>query len=241
MTKPIIGITSSYIKQGMYMEGTYVHHDYQKAIVEAGGVPIVLPVAPSDVLDRYVDMCDGFIFSGGEDVDPRFYNEDPHPKLGFFYTERDESELYLIKKVVEKKKPVFAICRGIQLLNVALGGTVIQDIPSQRKSAMQHSQTIQRDKTSHVVQINEDSKLHQLLNRETVMVNSLHHQAINQLAEGLITTATARDGMIEAVELEGNPFVMGIQWHPESMVRKDKTMMVLFEEFVREAGSSTKS
>lgn len=232
--KPIIGITSAYVKHNHYMEGVYVHHDYHKAVIEAGGIPLILPIAPSDVLDEYINLCDGFILSGGEDIDPRFYNESPHPKLGFFYTERDESEIYLTKRIIEKKKPVIAICRGFQLVNVVLGGTLYQDIPSQLSEPIQHVQTINRSKSSHTIDIDKNSKLYALLNESTIFVNSLHHQGIKKLANGLKAVATSPDGLIEAVELKDDtsPLFLGIQWHPESMSQRDDVMKSLFLELV---------
>lgn len=230
--KPVIGITSSYVKHNNYMEGVYVHHDYHRAIIEVGGIPIILPIAPPEVLDQYVEMCDGFILSGGEDVDPQFYNEDPHPKLGFFYPERDESELYLTHEILKVDKPILGICRGMQLLNVALGGTLVQDISSQLKSPIQHTQIINRDKNSHKIEIKKDSKLHQTLEVEEIRVNSLHHQALDKVAEGLDVTACASDKVVEAVELKGSTFVIGVQWHPESLVPKSAIMRKLFKELI---------
>ncbi|PGK52278.1 gamma-glutamyl-gamma-aminobutyrate hydrolase [Priestia megaterium] len=233
--KPLIGITSSYVKHNWYMEGVYVHHDYHKAVIKAGGIPIILPIAPPDVLDHYLNLCDGFILSGGEDIDPQFYKTSPHPKLATFYTERDESELYLANQLLKMNKPVLAICRGMQLMNVATGGTLIQDIPSQVKTAMQHVQTIDRPKEQHEVQIHKQTILHELFNTSTVRVNSLHHQALDTLSRDVRISATAPDGIIEAIEHTKHPFFLGVQWHPESMCQRSDSMNVLFNTLIDRA------
>jgi len=234
MKKPIIGITSSYVKHNYYMEGVYVHHDYHKAVIEAGGIPLILPIAPPDVLDSYIDMCDGFILSGGEDIDPQFYGSSPHQNIGVFYTERDESEIYLTKKLLDETKPVLAICRGMQLLNVVLGGTLIQDIPSQVPDSLQHVQKIDRPKEQHDISfIGNSKKLHKLFpNTFNLRVNSLHHQAIDKLGRNLLVTSLSEDDIVESVEHISHPFFIGVQWHPESMCQRSDTMKVLFKELV---------
>lgn len=233
--KPIIGITSSYVKHTNHMEGVYVHHDYHRAVIEAGGIPVILPIAPPEVLDTYISMCDGFIFSGGEDVDPQFYNQDPHQKLGFFYTERDESELYLMKEVIKVDKPLLGICRGMQLLNVALGGTLVQDIPTQLKYAFQHVQTINRDKQSHDVFVNLHRKLYDILEQDEIRVNSLHHQALDKIADDLLVVAISSDEIVEAVEHKDARFVLGLQWHPESLAPNNMEAKKLFREFINKS------
>jgi putative glutamine amidotransferase len=214
------------------MQGFYVHEDYQKAILGSGGIPIILPVIDRVTLKEYAQMCDGVILSGGEDVDPQFYQEDPHQKLGFVRPERDEFEIELVHEIIRQNKPLFGVCRGIQLLNVALGGTLIQDIPSQRPESMQHFQTVPRNQNFHSVSIIPDSVLSEIFQTEQFRVNSLHHQAIDKLSPLLKSVAFANDNTIEAVEHKDRKNIFAVQWHPESLFSKDKLMQNLFRHFV---------
>ncbi|WP_066066779.1 gamma-glutamyl-gamma-aminobutyrate hydrolase family protein [Neobacillus soli] len=236
--KPIIGITGAYVKHNENMEGVYVHHDYHKSVAANGGIPIVLPFINAETSLETLQLCDGIILSGGEDVDPKFYGEDPHQHLGSTMPERDLAEIAIVKYALENNIPLLAICKGIQLLNVALGGTLIQDIPSQVKESIQHSQKIDRSRDSHWVTVSKDSKLFQIIGSDRVRVNSLHHQAIDKLASDLRIAAQSSDGIIEAVEYaHPTKFTIGVQWHPESMASTDKKMNNLFAEFIK---SSTK-
>ena len=232
---PVIGITSSYVRQTLNSEGVYVHHDYHRAILAAGGLPIILPAAPLNVIPFYMEMCDGFILSGGEDVDPIYYGQAPHKKLGAVFAERDQFELELIPLILEQKKPLLAICRGLQVLNVAFGGTLWQDLPSQVNGSIQHSQTNHRSVPIHQVTLAGHSRLAKIIQSTTVNVNSLHHQAIDALGKGLAAVGHSPDGLIEAVEIEENGFVVGVQWHPESMVPGSVEMSRLFSQFVHSA------
>jgi len=234
--KPVIGITGAYVFHNKFMEGTYVHHDYQKVIAANGGIPIILPFLAENLVEEMIDQCDAILFSGGEDVDPKFYGQDPHQKLGETIPLRDKWEMSLLEKAMEKKKPILAICRGIQLLNAALGGSLIQDIPSNVKNSIQHSQTVNRSWDFHWVTIDEGSKLANILQETKLRVNSLHHQAIDRLAESLKVTAKSSDGIIEAVEhIYYDNFLVGIQWHPESMAATDEKMNKIFAEFIKSA------
>lgn len=232
--RPIVGVTCGFMKKNDFVQGPYTHEDYVKSLISAGAVPIILPIAPDDVTENYEGLCDGFLFSGGSDVDPRFYGESPSPQIYAFDTERDASELLLMRRVIAAGKPVFGICRGLQVMNVAFGGTLIQDLPSEMKQALQHTQKVPRTKTSHSVRVLEDSRLFTLLNgRKTLYVNSLHHQAIKTLAAELRAVAFAPDGIIEAAEHVNNDRILGIQWHPESMAAGgDALMNHLFRCFV---------
>lgn len=232
--KPIIGITGAYVNHNEYMEGVYVHHDYHKSIAANGGIPIVLPFINPEMAIETLELCDGIILSGGEDVDPKFYGQDPHRRLGPTIPERDLTEIAIVKYAIENNIPLLAICRGVQILNVALGGTLIQDIPSQVKDPIQHSQKIERGRDSHWVNISKDSKLFDLIGSERVRVNSLHHQALEKVATDLRVVATASDGIIEAVEyIHPTTFTLGVQWHPESMASADSVMNNLFVEFIK--------
>lgn len=229
---PVIGITSSFVRQTLNSEGVYIHHDYHRAVLAAGGIPVILPPVPLKFIPSYLEMCDGFILSGGEDVDPMHYGQSPHEKLGAVFSERDEFELRLTASILKQKKPLFAICRGLQLLNVALGGTLWQDIPSQTNSSILHSQSIHRSVPVHQVTFAGHSRLAKIIQNTTLDVNSLHHQGIDILGKGLTAVGHSPDDLIEAVEMEGDVFVIGVQWHPESMVPWSIEMSKLFSYFV---------
>jgi putative glutamine amidotransferase len=236
MNKPVIGITTSYGKHNEMMKGVYVHHDYHRTVAACGAVPILIPNASVDTALSALELLDGLIVSGGEDVNPQSYGQDPHPKLGPTFTLRDEIEMALIHAALGRGMPLLAICRGAQILNVALGGTLVQDIPSELPHAIQHTQQNPRGEDAHFVTIQSGSKLHTIFGETKVRVNSLHHQAIHQIAETLHSVAVASDGVIEAVEYANHPFALGIQWHPESMVAHGSAQMKhLFEAFAAAA------
>jgi putative glutamine amidotransferase len=232
--KPVIGVTTGFAKRNEFSQGPYVHQDYEQSLFLTGAVPVLLPIAPDDLTDHYLDLCDGFIFSGGGDIDPRFYGEAPSPHIEPFDAERDRFEITLLKKAVASGKPVLCICRGLQVLNVAYGGTLIQDLATEWKQPILHDQKIPRVQTSHSVRLLEDSRLSRLLGGKTsLFVNSLHHQAIKALAPGFRAVAFAPDGVIEAVESDTSSRIFGVQWHPESLTAGgDPLMRRLFQTFV---------
>ena len=232
---PVIGITSAYIQHSLNSEGVYIHHDYHRAVLEAGGIPIILPAtADESAALSYLGLCDGFILSGGEDIDPVFFGEAPIPEMGSIFKERDIMELFLTKKLIEFKVPFLAVCRGIQVLNVACGGSLYQDIPAQLPSAAEHNQKTHRSNAFHTISIAETSLLQNILGVTEPAVNSLHHQAVKELGTGLIKTAVSKDSLIEAIEVEGHPFGIGVQWHPESLAAAgDLPSKSLFSALVR--------
>lgn len=232
---PVIGVTGGFFKNDDYVKGTYAHQDYVTSLTAAGAVPIILPSASEDGVGKYMELCDGFVISGGCDVDPRFYHEHPSVNMGAFDTERDRAELLLIRRAAELNKPVLGICRGVQAINVAFGGSLIQDIPSEVNGALQHEQKEPRERSSHLVKIDRKSSLFQLFQGQSeIYVNSLHHQAIKRLADDLQAVAHSDDGIIEAVEGVDGLDTLGIQWHPESMAAGgDELMRLLFKKFVR--------
>ncbi|WP_312096265.1 gamma-glutamyl-gamma-aminobutyrate hydrolase family protein [Niallia sp.] len=234
LSKPIIGITGAYIFKNKFMEGTYVHHDYQKSIAANGGLPIILPFVEEDLAIEMVDLCDAVILSGGEDIDPILFGADPHQNIGETILLRDKVELKVIERAMETNKPILAICRGIQILNVALGGTLIQDIPSQVNESIKHTQSVNRSWDTHFVSIKENSKLAAIIGETKTRVNSLHHQAIDIVADELEVVATSKDGIIEAVEHKSyRNFLLGVQWHPESMASTNEKMNRIFAEFIK--------
>lgn len=241
MSLPIIGLTINLIAMsvGDYsFERFYINRYYADAIVQAAAVPLLLPITTKDeIIERYVDLIDGLLLTGGHDVNPLFYGEQPHNLLTSLYPERDKYELKLIKKVFAAKKPIFAICRGMQILNVAFGGTLYQDITLGSPATIKHMQQAPAQEVTHTVTLIPDSILFSLFKRESISVNSFHHQAIKKLATGFSVCAIAPDGILESIERKDYPFMLAVQWHPEMLIEKHAEMRLLFKEFVAAANS----
>jgi len=240
--RPIIGITgrkdtsARLVHSQMYSVGeTYVY-----AVHQVGGAPVILPpmLAEAD-WTALLGRLDGLLLSGGEDLHPRQYGQPPEAWLGGVDETRDTSELGLIRAALEMQKPIFAICRGIQVLNVALGGTLYQDLAAQVPGALDHAFLMSRslDQSVHPVTLEADSALARILGGVTFAVNSAHHQSIQTPGAGLRVVGRAPDGVIEAVELADYPFCLGVQWHPEALVRSDPAMASLFAALVEAASS----
>lgn len=210
--------------------------NYLFSLEAVGAVPLILPIYDDpEALDRYVGLCDGYLIPGGIDVNPISYGETPHPLLETTRLDFDEYQLHLIEHMRVSKKPVLAICRGIQIVNVAYGGTLYQDVSLHGEGTMRHSQVdITPGGISHRVSIEDGSILHRLYGSE-LWTNSYHHQSIKDLGAGLRITARADDGIIEAVEATDHPYLHAVQWHPESFfVRPDNYMLAIFEDFVKQ-------
>lgn len=251
--KPIIGISGNFIdnysvfvSEGVGAKGqewTVLPIDYSKAIIRAGGIPIILPVdTDNDYIEDIGNLIDGLILSGGEDVDPFLYGDIPDENTGRISHERDENELKLIDYVYnETDKPILAICRGLQILNVYLQGTLIVDIP--KEGFHTHSLSItDRHRPVHKITIEEDSLLCEILGNVRGNVNSLHHQGIRTLGKDLVPVARSEEGLIEAVEGKDmkNRFVLGLQWHPEMMSIKDEKQRRIFDYFIKNAIAKSK-
>lgn len=226
--KPIIGITPSFQEEKQQMS---VHLAYCSAIVRAGGVPIILPYTGKEGVAEAFGLCHGLLLSGGEDIDPALFGEEPHPKLGGVSPTRDAFELALCRLALAYGLPVLGVCRGMQLLGVAGGGTMIQDIPAQTGNPVKHSQQAPRPYATHGIEVRTDSRLYEILGTERLRVNSFHHQAVDELGERFVSTACAADGIIEAIECPAHPFALGVQWHPEFMT-ETPAHLGLFEALV---------
>lgn len=234
---PSIGVTSS-IREGTLLT---MGMDNAHSVVNAGGVPLVLPnIANESVLDQLAASLDGLLVTGGGDVDPTWYGEEPHPALGEVSPERDQFEIALIRRFLQRNKPVFGICRGCQVLNVAADGDMYQDIYAQSgRPLLQHSQKAPREHASHYVDIVEQSMLHSIVQNIRLKVNSFHHQAIRRAGAGFAITAYSSDGIVEAIESTQHRFALGVQWHPENMTRSgDPAARLLFEAFVHACRAS---
>ncbi len=255
MRKPVIGITANYSFDGSgeFAEGIgareqawqLIADDYVTCVVRAGGIPVVLPVVSGEdgaLRRELLDLTDGVIFSGGSDVDPMFFGQKSAGRTGRVVPLRDRQEGFMLRCLLEETdKPVLGICRGIQIINAAMGGTLIQHIPDTGHGS--HSLTMYpREEPSHRICIQEDSLLFSLLGCRETGVNSLHHMAVDAPAEGLKVTAWSEDGIIEAVELAENPegrFFLAVQWHPEMMAFADPVQQGLIDTFVERCRQGT--
>jgi putative glutamine amidotransferase len=207
-----------------------MREDYVRSVEQAGAIPVVLPpVRPEDVA-AILDRLDGVLLSGGVDVDPVLYGQPPHRKLGRVNRRRDDFELALTREALRRDQPILAICRGHQVLNVASGGTLVQDIPSIVRGAMKHDARGPRFRRSHRVEVTPSSSLREILGDDTLFVNSLHHQAVDRVGPGLLTSARCpEDGVIEGLEMPGRRFVVAVQWHPESFWNQPDSFQRLFD------------
>jgi putative glutamine amidotransferase len=212
----------------------FLNQDYVQSIIQAGGVPLLVPYMEDPImLQKLLDYCDGLLLTGGEDVDPVRYGEEPILNLGEIVPDRDEIEFKVLDLFLQRNKPILAICRGCQLVNVALGGDLYQDIPSQTISEINHSQKAPRGYPTHSVDIEIDSLLYKIIGEQKIRVNSYHHQSVKTLADSLVASALATDNVIEAIESKTHTFLLGVQWHPEGMsILQDKYAMRLFSAFI---------
>lgn len=227
--KPIIGITMS-----ENVGESVVKVLYSEAIVKAGGVPIYLPSEGIDHIDTFVAKIDGLLLTGGEDVDPTHYGEDPHYGLGTVTPKRDLFELRLVKAVLQSNKPILGICRGMQVINIVAGGSLYQDLFHQhKKPIIQHNQRAPVHHASHFIELEKDSLLQKIMDENSIKVNSFHHQAVKDVPSPFIVSARTSDGVIEAIESEQHKFVIGVQWHPEAL--RDRYSSKLFTQFIKES------
>jgi putative glutamine amidotransferase len=223
---------------------------YTESVLAAGGLPLLMPLTASeDILAEYVRRADGIYLTGGDDVQPELYREKVPPNLrktvGPTDPKRDLLETMLVKEVFSQRKPLLAICRGHQILNVALGGTLIVDIPTQVDSSINHSQLVHKDRVVHEVSLEGGSLLAKVFGKREIKVNSSHHQAIDQLAKPLQVTGESSDGIIEVVELREEdkgllPYMLSVQFHPERLIRGYPEYLELFRSFVAACASNGK-
>lgn len=234
MAKPIIGIPAEYqLVRDLYRNT--VNQGEVAAIIKAGGVPVLIPTREPDLAVAYSELIDGLLLPGGPDVAPRFFGEEPLPEMGEADDRLDETEIELINLAFAARKPMLGICRGAQVINIALGGDIYQDIASQiDHQTYQHHQKAPFDQGSHYVDFAEGSMLQQIFRGQRhVLVNSWHHQAVRKLAPQLKLTAKAGDGVAEAVESKDNDLILAVQWHPELMYRKNADEFAIFKDFIR--------
>jgi putative glutamine amidotransferase len=209
---------------------------YLRAVTAAGGFPVVLPAIPERAGEA-LDLVSGLLLIGGGDIEAKQIGKTNHPQAKFFNPLRDEFELAAIREAVKRKMPLFGICRGEQMINIALGGTIYQDIADEQGSGFEHNQEDKPNEAVHAASIAPDSCLAAILGTTQVSVNSVHHQAVRDPAPGLTAVAWAQDGVVEAVESCGGShgFILGVQWHPERLVEHQPEQRRLFERFVKAA------
>lgn len=237
MNYPMIGVTTMRRQNEHGMQLVSVAEAYITALTQAGICPVLIPnQIPESAVDELLVRLDGILFTGGGDIAADFYQVEQNSKINGVERDRDRIELHLLKRAVEDGKPFMGICRGLQLVNVGLGGSLYADITEQAAGAIKHDYypDWKRDYLAHSVEVQADSFLHSILGANTIKVNSLHHQAIRQVAPGLIPTAYAPDGIVEAVELQQHPFGLAVQWHPEWLTAH-KQMRDLFSAFAEAA------
>lgn len=236
--RPIIGITPGFMRDKNKL---CLGQGYVEGINKAGGLAVILPlVLEGDMADRILETVDGILFSGGADIDARYFGEENLKCGGEISPQRDSFELLLAKRAMDQRKAVFGICRGMQLLNVALGGTLYQDIHTGRSDGemLKHWQEAPEGYPVHDVQVSAGSRLYHIFSTTTLGVNSYHHQAVKETGRGLSIAAKSSDGIIEAVEGSDDHFIAAVQWHPELMWQESPIHLRLFEAFVVEAGGS---
>lgn len=228
--KPVIGITSNIDSTTHSLQNTYI-----QAVIDGGGVPFIIPTGVENDVQQITTLLDGLLITGGGDINPLLFDEEPLPNLGNVTSERDSIEVELVKQMLVLDKPILGICRGHQVLNVAFGGTVYQDISSQIDDPLlQHDQNAKRDHPSHTVHIQNGTILSSIVALEKIVVNSFHHQALKDVPSPLIVSGKASDGIIEAIESTNHHFVVGVQWHPEALMKNaDQVSMRLFKAYMK--------
>lgn len=238
MKKPIIGITGSIMKDPAFEHHrrSFVNDDYIRGVIKNGGVPYIIPInTDEEVIRQQVSMLDGLILSGGVDINPLRYNQEPLVKLRDISDERDLFDLKVLEIALEKDIPIFGICRGLQIINVYFGGTLYQDLSYNEKFTIKHDQVVNPLEKMHSIIVEKDTKLEEIMGETEWVVNSFHHQAIDQLGRNLKPVAHSKDGIIEAVEGTENKYLLAVQFHPEMIFEHDDKMSQLFKRFVEEA------
>lgn len=227
---PVIGLVPLYDDE---KDSYWMLPGYMTGLEHEGAIPVMMPLTDQDaVICQLAETLDGFLLTGGHDIDPAVYGEQPLEACGEPCRMRDEMERKLLDTVLKLDKPVFGICRGIQYLNAYLGGTLYQDLPGQHPGVLEHHMKPPYDRPVHSVLIVQNSLLYRILGRDTLDVNSYHHQAVKKLAPGLEAMAYTQDGLVEAVSLPGRRFVVATQWHPEFSWRVDESSRKLLAAFV---------
>lgn len=230
--KPIVGLTSQSEHQ-INRKINKVNNTYIQSVIENGGIPVVIPVLQDiEDINRYIDIIDGIIFTGGEDVSSLYFSEEPIREVSHIDRDRDKMELELFKEAYDRDMPILGICRGVQLINIALGGSLYQDIYKAVPEAIGHTCGHNIQEGHHTIEVDRDSILYEVYGEEKLLVNSLHHQAVKDLGKNLRVTSRAVDGIIESIESTEDKIIFGVQFHPEAMGTKYKEYNGIFKYFI---------
>ena len=232
MSKPIIAVTALFNNKD---KSIYMLQSYLSAIIEAGGTPVILPLINNkEDIKSLVERFDGFLLTGGEDINPKIYNEKKKNYCDDISSIRDEMEIILIEEIINSNKSILAICRGFQLLNSYLGGSLYQDITIERNNGQEsiHKQEEPYNRVTHMINIKEDSLLYKILKKNKLTVNSMHHQGIKGLSKMVKEAAISEDGIIESIYLNDRRFALGVQWHPERLYKEFEDHFLIFKEFI---------
>jgi putative glutamine amidotransferase len=244
--RPVIGIPTQTLQSlgGVSAEippSWVMSQRYIVTLTNAGAIPWLVPLIDDDTLHGIFENLDGVFLPGGADIDPVSYGQDPHPLCDKTDRDRDRVELALAKWAMDEKKPVLGVCRGMQLINLAAGGTLYQDLAEQKHGSIKHDyfpfggQTFRRDFLAHEVEVSPGSRLAKVFGEGSLRVNSMHHQGIRDVGKGLTVSATASDGLVEGLEGDDGGYVVGVQWHPEALTDNEEASRRLFEDFVATA------
>ncbi|MBR6518368.1 MAG: gamma-glutamyl-gamma-aminobutyrate hydrolase family protein [Oscillospiraceae bacterium] len=230
MKKPLIALMPLWDEK---MNSYWMLPGYMDLIIKSGGVPVMLSFSDDEQsVKEIADRFDGFVFTGGDDIDPAKYGEEKIPQCGKPCVHRDSLEFALFSEAVKTDKPVLGICRGMQFLNAALGGTLYQDLPTQKPGEVCHKQPAPFDALTHSVTVEKDTLLYDIVGTEKLMVNTLHHQAADKIAPCLKVCAKADDGLVEAVYAPEKAFLLGVQWHPEMIFNHEENSIKIGKAFV---------
>lgn len=230
--KPIIGLTSQY-NQLVDKKMIEINSTYVNAVEKAGAIPVIIPILKNlDHIERYINLIDGLIITGGVDISPLRYGENPLKDTDVICAERDKMELNLLELGIKKSIPVMGICRGLQLINIAFGGTLYQDIPSQISTAHGHVSLSTMRSGYHEIHLVEDGYLYDIFKKDKIVVNSLHHQSIKEIGKNLKVVAKSEDGIIEAIESTDDKKIYGVQFHPEALVDNHEEFIEVFKYFI---------
>ena len=230
MKKPLIALMPLWDKK---LNSYWMLPGYMDLIIKSGGVPVMLSFSDDEQsVKEIADRFDGFVFTGGDDIEPARYGEEKLDVCGEPCNQRDSLEFALFDEVIKTDKPILGICRGMQFLNTALGGTLYQDLPTQKPRIVSHKQSAPFDALTHSVKVEKDTLLYDIVGTEKLMVNTLHHQAVDKIAPCLVPCATAEDGLVEAVYAPQKAFLLGVQWHPEMIFTHEENSIKIGRAFV---------
>ena len=230
--KPLIGLTSEY-DYSQNRKSNKINYTYIDAIKRAGGIPIILPLVNEiDLIEKYLSILQGLVLTGGEDASPLLYGEEPIREVDTICFKRDKMEIELIKGAYEKNIPILGICRGIQMINIAFGGSLYQDIYKQIPDALGHTSGFSIGGGYHTIEIVNNSLMYDIFNKDKIQVNSQHHQSIKDLGENLRVNANSLDGIIEGIESTNDRFILGVQFHPEAMIDRHGEVLDIFRYFI---------